>query len=68
MSNIETVIQQAGDKLGGEFQPLLTGPQIAQMLADGRIRVGRQNNALMVEFDGETYTLADAFNLLPFRP
>lgn len=61
MANIERIVEQAPEKLGGEFQPLLTGPQIAQMLQEGRIRIGRYNNALCVEFDGEAYTLPDGF-------
>lgn len=69
MASIEQIVAASGDKLGGVFDKgILTSADILSMLQQGRVRLGEFNNALLIELDGQAYTLPDGFTLSPFRP
>lgn len=67
MANIERVVEQASDKLGNQFgNGIIDSATILQMLQAGRIRIAEFDNALLVEIDGETYSLPDGFQVNKF--
>lgn len=60
---LEALLQQQAERLGAVW----FGPEgLTEVLK--RARVAGTDNALLIEIDGETWTVPDAFRLDKFRP
>ncbi len=67
MGNIAQEIEQRGAKLGGAWTEVLSGMALLDKITRGEVRLVGMDNALLVEIDGATWTLPDAYRLNSFR-
>lgn len=60
MANAEKIIQDNADKLGTTWvQPV----SLKELIDQNRIRIAGTDNALVVEIDGEAWSIPEAFRL-----
>lgn len=64
MATIEQEQQTNLQKLGRNWVPPAS---LKTLVEQNRIRISGEDNALLVEIDGATWTLADAYRLSFFR-
>lgn len=63
MANAEKIIQDNADKLGATWVPPVS---LKELIDQNRIRIAGTDNAIVLEIDGEAWSVPEAFRLAFF--